>query len=180
MKDAGIEFVMYIGPYQNTEKLQSAMQQQGFEPKVYLQDATIYDERFVEESGDTADGSFVYTTTQLYDDVAIKEMALYRAWLEQVKPGAEPTTFGLFSWSATRLFVEKAIALGGKLNRASMVEAVRGERSWDANGLHTAMNVGGKTTYRCVDVVQLSGGAWRKVSGSNYLCGSLVRTSVAK
>ena len=42
-------------------------------------------------------------------------MALYRAWLDQVKPGATPNYFGLYAWSAARLFVEQAVALGGKL-----------------------------------------------------------------
>jgi ABC-type branched-subunit amino acid transport system substrate-binding protein len=178
MKDAGIEFVMYIGPYQNTEKLQSAMQQQGFEPKVYLQDATIYDERFVEESGETADGSFVYTTTQLYDDVAIKEMALYRSWLEQVKPGAVPNFYGLYAWSATRLFVEQAVALGGRLDRTSLVQALSKVRNWTGNGLHAPQQVGAKTTASCVKILQLDGGTWSQVSPGDFMCAPNVDTGV--
>ncbi len=178
MKDKGIEFAMYIGPYQNTEKLQQAMQQQGFEPEVYLQDATIYDERFVEESGETADGSFVYTTTELLDDVSIKEMALYRSWLEQVKPGAVPNFYGLYAWSATRLFVEQAVALGGRLDRKSLVQALSKVRNWTGNGLHAPQQVGAKTTASCVKILQLDGGQWSQVSPGDYMCASNVDTGV--
>ena len=178
MRDKGIEFVMYIGPYQNTEKLQSAMEQQGFEPEVYLQDATIYDERFVEESGDTADGSYVYTTTQLFDDTSVKEMALYRSWLDQVKPGAVPNFYGLYAWSATRLFVEQAVALGGRLDRKTLVQALSKVRGWTGNGLHAPQQVGAKTTANCVKILQLDGGRWSQVSPGDYMCAPNVDTGV--
>jgi hypothetical protein len=180
LKDKGIQYVHFVGANLHATRLTQAMTQQGYRPKIFVVTQTQYNNAYIEIGGDSVDGTYLPLPHPLFQGSKNAELALYRTWLQQVKPGAEPTTFGLFSWSATRLFVEKAIALGGKLSRASMVEAVRGERSWDANGLHTSMNVGGKTTYKCVDVVQLSGGAWRKVSGDNYLCGSLVRTSVAK
>ncbi|HYF72929.1 MAG TPA: ABC transporter substrate-binding protein, partial [Nocardioides sp.] len=100
MKNKGIELVVYVGPYQNTVKLLDAMKQQGFEPDVFLQDSTIYDQRFVEEAGANGDGVFAYSTTALFDDTTIAEMALYRSWLDQVKPGAVPNYYGLYAWSA--------------------------------------------------------------------------------
>ncbi len=178
MKDAGIQFVMYIGPYQNTERLQSAMEQQGFEPEIYLQDATIYDERFVEESGETAEGSYVYTTTQLYDDFSIGEMELYRSWLEQVKPGAVPNFYGLYAWSATRLFVQQAVALGGRLDRKTLVQALSKVRNWTGNGLHAPQQVGAKTTANCVKILQLDDGRWSQVSPGDFMCAPNVDTGV--
>ncbi len=52
MKDKGIKLVYYVGPYQNTIKLQQAMKQQGFDPEYYLQDSTIYDAKYAEQAGD--------------------------------------------------------------------------------------------------------------------------------
>ena len=118
MKDAGVRLVQYVGPYQNSVKIQQAMQQQGFEPDVYLQDATIYDSRYVEQAGSVGDGSYVYMNNQMFDRTNIPEMKLYLCWLQQVKPGATPTFFGLYAWSAARLFVEQAAKLGGDLTRA--------------------------------------------------------------
>ncbi len=174
MKDNDIQFVQYFGPYQFALRLQQAMAQQSFEPKVYLQDPTIYDANYVKQSNGVAEGAYVYTTNGLFDDFSIPEMKLYRSFLEQVAPGAVPNYYGLYAWSATRLFVEQATALGGKLTRASLVDAMKKVKDWDGNGIHAGMNVGGKDTSPCIAIIQLKGSTWRQVSPGKYMCGSLV------
>jgi ABC-type branched-subunit amino acid transport system substrate-binding protein len=174
MKDAGIKLVTYTGPYQNTVKLLQAMQQQGFEPDAFVQDATIYDQQFVEQAGDLGNGVFTWSTTKLFDDFSTKEMALYRSWLDQVKPGAIPNYFGLYAWSAARLFVEQAVALGGQLTRDNLVKAMQGVKDWTGNGLHVPQQVGAKTTSSCGAVLQLNDGTWSQVSSGEYLCGALL------
>ena len=174
MKDKGIRLVVYVGPYQNTEKLLDAMKQQGLDPDVFLQDSTIYDQRFVEEAGDNANGVFAYSTTGMFDDSSIQEMQLYRSWLDQVKPGAVPNFYGLYAWSAARLFVEQAVALGGKLTRASLVQSVSRVKDWTGNGLHAPQQVGSKTTANCQSILQLDDGTWRKVSPGDYMCAPLI------
>lgn len=173
MKDAGTQFVNYTGPYQFTVKLQQAMAQQGFTPKVFLQDATIYDAAYVEQAGELGDGVYVYSQTNLFDDFSIAEMKLYRAWLDQVAPGAEPNIYGVYAWSAARLFVEEATKLGGKLTRQSLLAALAKVRDWTANGLHVPQDVGAKTTANCASIIQLDGGTWSKVSPGEFLCGSM-------
>jgi len=173
MKDKGIEFVNYIGPYQFTVKLQQAMAQQGFAPKVFLQDATIYDAAYVEQAGELGNGVYVYSQTHLFDDFSIAEMELYRAWLSQVAPGAEPTAYGVYAWSAARLFVQEATKLGGKLNRKTLVAALSQVRDWTANGMHVPQAVGAKTTANCASIIRLDGGTWTKVSPGEFLCSSL-------
>ena len=175
LKDQGVKLVNYTGPYQNTAKLLDAMKQQGFKPDVFIQDSTIYDQRFVDEAGGNADGVFAYSTTARFDDFSVKEMALYRSWLDQVKPGAVPNYFGLYAWSAARLFVERSVALGGKLDRASLIGALEGVKNWTGNGLHVPQQVGSKNTANCTSVLQLSGGKWKQVSPGKYLCAPLVQ-----
>ncbi|MBI2244623.1 MAG: ABC transporter substrate-binding protein [Nocardioides sp.] len=174
MKDKGIRLVVYVGPYQNTEKLLDAMKQQSMDPDVYLQDSTIYDQRFVDEAGDNGNGVFAYSTTGMFDDFDILEMQLYRSWLDQVKPGAVPNFYGLYAWSAARLFVEQAVALGGKLTRASLVDALSRVKNWTGNGLHAPQQVGSKTTANCQSILQLNDGTWRKISPSHYMCAPLI------
>jgi ABC-type branched-subunit amino acid transport system substrate-binding protein len=178
LKDRGITMVYYLGPLQNTVKLQQAMQQQSYEPDVYLQDATIYDADYVEQAGDLADDVFVYTNIAQFDDTGNREMALYRAWLEQVSPGADPNFYGLYAWSAMRLFVQQAVRLGGKLTRDSLIAALRGVHAWTANGLHSPQDVGGKVTGTCQNVIQYTGESWKQVSPGTYMCGSLINTGV--
>ena len=177
MKDRGIRLVSYTGPYQNTVKLLDAMRQQGFEPDAFVQDSTIYDQNFVEQAGDAGNGVFAWTSTKLFDDRSVKEMQLYRAWLDQVKPGAIPNYFGLYAWSAARLFVEKAVELGGKLTRSSLVAALKGVRNWTGNGLHVPQQVGTKVTSNCGSVISLDDGTWRQVSPGSYMCGPLLNGS---
>ncbi|WP_232676531.1 ABC transporter substrate-binding protein [Nocardioides sp. R-C-SC26] len=178
MKDKGIEFVMYFGPYQFAIRLQQAMKQQSFTPKVYLQDPTIYTDTYVEQAAGVGEGSYVFSPIELFDSTRIPEMVLYRQWLNQTSPGSIPDYYGLFAWSATRLFVEQATELGGKLTRESLVAALRGVREWDGNGVHAPMDVGGKTTSGCVKMIRLSGSRWTQVSSGDFLCGPLISTGV--
>ena len=177
MKDRGIQMVMYLGPYQNTVKLQQAMAQQGFEPKVYLQDATIQDQGYIDQAGSLGEGSYVYSTTELFDSNNA-EMKLYRSWLNQVSPGADPNFYGVYAWSAARLFVQQATALGGKLTRESLVQSLKGVKGWTANGLHAPQTIGSKATTPCVRIVQLSGGRFKQVSSGAYQCGALINSGI--
>ncbi|MBU2697711.1 hypothetical protein CCO04_21705 [Pimelobacter sp. 30-1] len=178
MKDKGIKAVTYQGPYQNTVKLQQAMQQQGFKPDFFLQDPTIYDKRYIDQAGGLADGVFIYSANDLFENTKNAEIQLYLSWLQQVKPGATPNYYGLYAWSAARLFVERAIALGGKLTRGSLVDAVRRTSSWTGNGAHTAMNLGTASTPPCQKVIQYKSGRWQQVSPGSYMCGKVVNTGI--
>lgn len=178
LKDAGVEMVNYTGPYQNTVKLQQAMKQQGYEPKIFFQDATIYDQNYVDQAGDYGDGAYVYTQAALFDDYSVAEMKLYRAWLQQIDPGAVPNIYGVYAWSATRLFVEQAVALGGKLSRQTLIQALGKVKDWTGNGIHVPQQVGAETTANCAAIIQLNDGKWSKVSPGDYLCGSMTNTGL--
>lgn len=178
MKDKGIKAVAYQGPYQFAVKLKQAMQQQGFKPDFYLQDPTIYDRRYLDQAGSLAEGDYIYAANDLFENKGNAEVQLYLSYLQQVKPGAIPNYYGLYAWSATRLFVEKAIALGGKLNRASLVQAVRGTTAWTGNGAHTPMNLGSAQTPPCLKVAQYKGGRWQQVSPGAYMCGRVVDSGI--
>jgi ABC-type branched-subunit amino acid transport system substrate-binding protein len=178
MKDKGIKMVSYTGPYQNTVKLQNAMKQQNFKPEVFVQDQTIYDRQYVAQAGSVGENTFAYSTTDLFENTSNKEMQLYLSWLQQVKPGAIPNYFGLYAWSATRLFVEQALALGGKLDRKSLVGRFNQVKNWTGNGIHAPQQVAAGTTANCQSVFQLRSGTWRRVSPGSYMCAGLFNTGV--
>lgn len=178
MKSKGVKIVSYTGPYQNSVKLQQAMQQQGFKPDAFFQDPTIYDKRYLEQAGSVAENTYIWAANDLFENKNNAEVQLYLSYLQQVKPGAVPNYYGLYAWSAARLFVEKAIALGGKLNRAALVQAVRSTTSWTGNGAHTAMNLGTANTPPCLKIAQYKGGRWQQVSSGTYLCGRTVNSGI--
>ena len=80
-----------------------------------------------------------------------------------MKPGTQPGFFGLFAWSAARLFVERATALGGRLTRDALIQDLRTVQDWTANGLHSTQQVGPKHTGDCWRFLQLQGGQWKEV-----------------
>ncbi len=175
LKDKGIRFLQFGGSNAFAVRMAQAMQQQNYKPDFFVVLPTQYNQDYIDQGGAAVEGSYVQLVHQPFGS-ANPEMQLYQQWLQQVNPGAEPSTTGLYAWSAARLFVEKAIALGGKLTRASLIAAVAQERSWDANGLHVEQNVGGKVTGECQVIIQLRSSTWRQVSPGKYLCNGLTDT----
>lgn len=176
MKSKGVEYVQFLGAYQQAVRLAQTMQQQGYKPAMYVLDPTAYNQAFVEQGGAAVEGVRVFVNTAMYDEVdSNKEMALYRTWLNQVKPGAEPNFFGVWSWSAARLFVEKSLALGGDLSRQSLVASMKGVKNWTANDLHSPQQVGIKQVGDCWRFIEVKGGKWVPVGGQKYTCNGITR-----
>ena len=171
MKDKGVKMVQFVGSGDQAARFARAMQAAAFHPDVYLLDPTAYDPMFVRTGGSAVDGTFVFIDfTPLEEASGNAELRLYEQWLQQVSPGAVPTYFGLFAWSATRLFVEQAVALGGRLTRASLVARLRQVHDWTDDGLHAPQDVGGKQNSNCWRFLQLQDGRWTPAGGTAYLC----------
>lgn len=171
MKDKGVEYVQIIGATAQFVRLAQAMKQQDFKPQVFMIDPTAYNSDFVKSGGDAVEGTTVFINFTPFEEAASnKELQLYISWLQQVKPGAEPSFFGLFSWSAARLFVERAAALGGKLTRASLIADLRKVDNWTANGMHSPQHVGPHHTGDCWRFIRLQHGRWVPVGGTKYQC----------
>lgn len=171
MKDAGARSVSMVAAIPQFVRLAQAMQQQGFEPDVFMLDPTAYEPDFIESGGEAVEGTIVYTNFVPFEEAARSpETALYLQWLQATKPGATPDFFGVFAWSAARLFVERAARLGGKLTRDSLVGAVRTTDDWTANGLHSPQHVGPKRTGECFRFIQVRDGRWAPVGGTKYRC----------
>jgi ABC-type branched-subunit amino acid transport system substrate-binding protein len=152
-------------------RLAQAMQQQGFKPEVFMLDPTAYTQAFVKNGGDAVEGTTLFINFTPFEEASSnREEQLYLSWLQQVKPGAEPSFFGLFSWSAARLFAERATALGGKLSRPALLADLQHVDNWTANGLHSPQHVGPRHTGDCWRFIQLQHGRWVPVGGTKYQC----------
>jgi ABC-type branched-subunit amino acid transport system substrate-binding protein len=177
MKDKGIEYVQMIGASAQFVRLADAMKQQSFEPELFMLDPTAYTSEFVQNGGDAVEGTTLFINFTPFEEAASnKELQLYLSWLQQVKPGAEPSFFGLFSWSAARLFVERATALGGRLSRDALLTDVARLDNWTANGMHSPQHVGPRRTGECWRFIELKGGKWVPVGGTKYQCSGTTRS----
>jgi hypothetical protein len=158
IKGDGATYVTFVGAYQQAANLARAMAQFNFHPQVYMPTVTAYTPNFLAQAGDTVEGGNVYLAmpTSLIEEMSSNpELATYAQWLQQVKPGALPTSLGQFAWAAAALFVKEAIAVGPRLTRGALIEKVKGEHSWSANDMIPANDVGGKRMADCVVVVQI-------------------------
>ena len=177
LKDKDIEVVFFTTSYQFSARLRQAMKQQQYEPKLYLRDPTDYNPEYVEQSNGAADGTVVFTNFTPFEEAGSnRPLATYLGALQQSDPGADPQFFGVFAWSAAVLFTQLATQLGGKLTRASLIDATRKVSNWTAYGLHAPQPVGSKGTGECWRFIELDGESWKPVGGSKYSCTGLTST----
>jgi ABC-type branched-subunit amino acid transport system substrate-binding protein len=169
MKSKGVQFVQFIGAYQQSVRLAQAMQSASFKPRVLMFDPSVYDPAFLASGGDAIDGAYMYITFVPLDSNQ-QELNLYRTWLAQVSPGAKPTFFGVFSWSAAKLFTQEALELGGRLDRAALVAKLASVNGWTGGGMHVPMSVGSKHAPTCARFMQVQGGKFVPYGGTDYLC----------
>lgn len=175
MKDAGATFVQWIGAYQQAAYLANAMAQSSFKPKVFLTDPTAYTDKYVQQAGANAQGTYVYSPTVLYDS-NVAEMQLYAQWLKQSGVSDQPTFFGQSAWSAMRLFTDMAFKVGPKLTRASMLAELKKVDDWTGNGITSKQHVGSKHTGQCVLIMQVNGGRFNRIApaGDGFICDKLI------
>jgi ABC-type branched-subunit amino acid transport system substrate-binding protein len=174
LESHGVRWVQFLGAYQQAVRLAQAMRQQGYEPELFVLDATAYDPGFVEYGGGDVDGVKIFVNFTPFEEASsTPEMRLYVDWLQQVRPGAVPTYDGLFAWSAARLFTEQALALGGHLSRAHLVDRLRRVDDWTGNGLHAPQHVGAKRSGACWRFLRLHDTHWLPMGGDGYRCEGL-------
>ena len=80
------------------------MQQQGYKPKLYLRDPTDYNPGYVSRAARRRRHGGLHELRPVRGGPTSRDAAL-QSWLRQVQPGATPPFFGVFAWSAARLFV---------------------------------------------------------------------------
>ena len=177
MKDRGVQWVQFLGAYQQAVRLAQTMQQQGFEPAVYLLDPTAYEKGYIEQGGDAVEGTSIFLNAVPFEEASSSpEVSLYLQWLARVDPSADPTLYGLFAWSAARLFVEQASALGGELSRETLLARVAKVDDWTANGMHSPQHVGAERLGDCVRFIRVEGGTWVPEGPTKYLCSGVGST----
>ncbi|MDP3967491.1 MAG: ABC transporter substrate-binding protein [Nocardioides sp.] len=176
MRERGVETVQFVAAAPQFVRLAQAMQQQGFKPKLLLLDPTAYSPQYTEQAGSAAVGTVVFMNFTPFEEAARnEELRLYLSYLRQVNPSASPGFFGLFAWSAARLFAQEAARLGGDLDRASLVRAVSGVQSWTANSLHSPQRVSQKRVSECWRFVRWTGKTWESLQGRDYHCRGTTR-----
>ena len=176
LKDAGVKYVDMVANYQSIQKFLQAMEQNDFYPEVRDWDSVAYSPNFVTFNGKPfppADGSLVFLTTNITEEASGNpEIQLYMRWLDRVAPGSKPDFFGLYAWSAGRLFQKLATEQGPRLTRKGILAAVKNVDSWTGNGIHVDHNVGGKLTSPCFLYLEIKNSTFtRRHPAKGFECG---------
>jgi ABC-type branched-subunit amino acid transport system substrate-binding protein len=174
MKSKGVQWVQFLGAYQQSARLAQAMQSAGFKPEVLMYDPSVYEPGFIKQGGSAVEGAYLFVNFTPLNE-SQPELNQYKRWLGQVAPGAQPTFFGLFAWSAAKLFVEKSIALGGKLTPAALVAEVRKSDGWTGGGMHAPMTLGSKHPPVCLRWMTIKGGNFVPFGSTKYTCGAYTK-----
>ena len=171
LKDADVEYVQFLGSVQHAVRMVQAMRQNNYWPDLLMMSQPMYEESYIAQAGPASEDTHVFVThTPFFEASNNPEISTYMSWLDQVRPGATPTSYGLFSWSAAKLFVERAIALGGRLSRTTLLEDLRGVRNWTADGAHSPQNVGSKRTAECWRFIKVSSSRWVPAGTKEFTC----------
>ncbi|MEY2568193.1 MAG: hypothetical protein QOE35_2722 [Actinomycetota bacterium] len=173
MKNAGVQYVSMVSDNNSVARLLKAMQSQNFQPKVRQFDTVIYDQKFLAQAGSAAEGVYTFlNAVPLEEASGNKEYQLYIDSLKRSAGGNPDGFFGLYAWSAARLFQQAIEKTGPAVTRAKVVEYLQNLHAWDGHGLHPAHDIGAKRIANCTVVLQVKGGKFVRdlPQGSGYDC----------
>jgi ABC-type branched-subunit amino acid transport system substrate-binding protein len=178
--DPPVKYVDMVGNYQSIAQLLKAMRRQNWYPEVLDFDSVVYAPGFHAEVEGAGEGLHVFFSTAMIEEASENaEMQLYTTWLQRVAPGAVPDYFGIYAWSAGRLFAELAGKIGAKLTREALMTKLRATHSWGAFGLHATHDIGNKMSSPCFLYAQIKGTTFeREAPKRDWICnmGPLVKT----
>ena len=156
MKNMGVQYVTFVGDFQNIIRLQKSMKQQSFFPKVRDWDSVAYSPQYLQTDPQSVEGSFVFVNTAMIEEAnSNPEMKLYTDWLKRAAPGAVPDYFGIYAWSAYRLFQKVATSIGPNITRAKVLAALKATTTWNDYGMHGPQQIGKKLPTVCTLYMQV-------------------------
>jgi ABC-type branched-subunit amino acid transport system substrate-binding protein len=177
MKNRGVQYVTFVGDFQNIVRMQQSMKQQNWFPKVRDWDSVAYNPQYLQTDPQAVEGSFVFINTGMIEEAnSNPEMKLYTTWLQRAAPGAVPDYFGIYAWSAYRLLQKLATQIGPDITRAKLLSALKATSTWNDYGMHGPMQIGAKKPTVCTLYMQVKGGKFQRMwPASGFDCsGSLV------
>jgi ABC-type branched-subunit amino acid transport system substrate-binding protein len=176
MRNRGVQYVNMVSDFQSIVRLQKSFRQQNYVPEVRDWDSVAYDPDYLSEK-EIVEGSLVFINTAMFEEAAGNpEMKLYMDWLQKASPGATPDYFGIYAWSAYRLFQKIATDIGPDITRPKILAALKATKEWGANGLHAPHKIGAKQLSTCNIYLEVKGGKFTRLApASGFDCsGTLI------
>ncbi len=165
LQDDDVQWLQYVGTGDNFALLLQAMDEIGYRPEVMAQDANFYDQIWIDAAGAAADGVFVRTVYNPFEEAADNPaVAQYIEHVEAID--GKVASLGTQSWSAWLLFAQAArdCDLADDLTRTCVLEGAAAVTDWTGGGLHVPTNPGTNEPPECTLVLQVQDSAFTRYS----------------
>jgi ABC-type branched-subunit amino acid transport system substrate-binding protein len=166
IKSAGSSFVYAGSTPQNTILLEREAKLQGANSvKVWACNSGCYDSSFIQQGGSLVNGTYADLAdlpfyTEYQDNPSLSALVKQVGGVSNINNNAiDAYIMGLLFQDA----VQKAVANGGTLDRASLFAALKGENSFNADGIIGPTNVGARQISTCDVIAQVVNGQWQRV-----------------
>jgi ABC-type branched-subunit amino acid transport system substrate-binding protein len=179
MQHAGVQFVdLTLMDGTDAEHIVSEMHTQGWHPQVIESAGPIYVNNFVQLAGgpSIADGIYLAQTVALYlgeDSKSVPEVNTFLSWVQKVDPGFTPDLYTLYGWISGMLFAEGMEHAGSDPTPASLLASLRQVNSFNANGLISKTDPGGRVPPTCWILARIVKGVFVRVPptpSSGFIC----------
>ncbi|MDA8045341.1 MAG: ABC transporter substrate-binding protein [Actinomycetota bacterium] len=166
MKAQGVQFVDMtdLADTSDANFLQQAAQQ-NFHPDV-VYGASAYDASEFKLLGDASLANNVLWSalpTAMYlgqDRATVPAVNTYLTWMANAHQNAPSTLYSVQAWAAGQLLVKAMQEAGSSITQSSVLAALKGITSFDANGLIGRDNPGDKMGTPCVVMANVQNGSW--------------------
>lgn len=164
MKNAGVDYVTLTSSFEEIIPLQKEMANQNFDPKVIELEANFYNQKYPEQAGDIANGTFVRVSIWPFEEAdQSPAMTTYLDQLRKTKGAdVQPELLGVQAWSAGLLFATAAKAAGANLTRESLMAELKKVHAWNGGGLHGTSDPGNNVPSTCLIVMEVKDGGFAR------------------
>jgi ABC-type branched-subunit amino acid transport system substrate-binding protein len=159
IEEDGITYLNFVGDGAFFAPLQQAMAEQGYTPEVVQGDTNIYQQEYLDQAGDAADGTYTRLAFWPFEEAAENPATQRYLDLTEESDG-KVALLGAQSMSAWLLFAQLATTcdVEGDFTRSCILDAAGEVTEWDGGGLHAPTNPAENSGPVCTIVLQVEGG----------------------
>ena len=173
LADDEVQFLHFVGEGENFAQLVQAMDEIGYRPEIMLMETNLYDQTWVDAAGPAADGVYVRTVFQPFEE-ADQNPATQQYLDLLTESGGKIALLGAQSMSSWLLFATAArdCDRDDDLTRTCVLEHAAATEDWTGGGLHAPTNPGDNEPTPCTVVLQIQDGEFTRFApDEGFDCG---------
>jgi hypothetical protein len=164
LKSAGSNYVLNTGAFNSSVSLRKEAKLQGVDAGSIVWECYCYDKRYIEQGGSDVDGTYIRISHLPFNETKNAAVRNFTTFT----PDDRQDSFAAYAWVAGLLFrdaVNAVVEKGGNnaLTRASLLDALRDTKAFDADGMWGTTNIGDHVPTPCYVLLQVKSGKFQRV-----------------